>query len=196
MRNIVKPALALAALALAAATSAAPAAVAAEARPAGTASIASVGNGTNLKSGLDFAWIHLQPSYNTEHLVVNRGDNLSAVCATYAGGEWWNLIFDSNKTFAGYTLASYLTAPTRTDCNNIGVRGTVTGETWVHMYPHADWAYLVANNGDAVAPICYVGNTDTDGQWHLFDLVVDRSNQVAGFAVDFAVTAPTPSYAC
>ncbi|MFJ9694033.1 hypothetical protein [Kitasatospora sp. NPDC101183] len=196
MRNVFKPALALAALALATATSLAPAASAAEQRPAvtaGSANITGVGNGSGLIPSLDSAWVHFLPNYDSGHLVVNRGDDIAAVCRVWSNGAAWDLVLDHNKSFAGYTLESYLTVPSTTDCGVIGTPGTVTTQTWVHLYPHADWGYLVANPGDTVAPICSLYNTDTDGRVHLFDLVVDRTNQIAGFAWDSVITAPTPA---
>ncbi|MFE6049317.1 hypothetical protein ACFQ6N_01005 [Kitasatospora sp. NPDC056446] len=207
MRNIVKPALALAALALATATTvAAPAASAAEQKPAAapaaaagrthtdaTANLDGVGVGTQLIPSLDSAWVHFLPTYDSEHLVVNRGHDIATVCWVSRGGEIWDLVLDHNLTYAGYTLESYLTNPSTTWCGSVGTAGTVTTQTWVHLYPRADWGYMVANPGDSVAPMCSVSRIDTDGQWHVFDLVVDRTNQIAGFAWDSVVTAPTPA---
>ncbi|RSN43551.1 hypothetical protein DMC64_23295 [Amycolatopsis sp. WAC 04197] len=148
-----------------------------------TAASAAAGNPTKFQPGIREAWVHFRPTMDSAYVVVSDV-SLRALCYVSAADGLWNLVYDDHAVKVGYTYASYLTAPSGQWCGNVGQgTGGAKGETWVHLYPQANWAHEVMYPGHDVAAICTLGFlTDvSDGSNRRWDLYLDHANNVAGF---------------
>jgi hypothetical protein len=153
----------------------------------------SVATGLNLP----WAWVHFQPTAVSDHLTINQGDAISAVCKVEAlsGGTWvtWDLVYDRTLNFAGYTAASYLTNPTSLWCWDAGNHVIASQTMWVHLATHVSWEHQVINPGDEIAPICSLLGSEGVPTW---DLIIDYNNSpyptLAGFGDDSAIPAAIP----
>ncbi len=139
---------------------------------------ADVGTATKLKpQHYGKAWVHFRPTLNSAYLEVSDA-RLSTVCyVDVFNDRRWNLVVDNSLERAGYTWAEYLTSPSQQWCGNVGrATGGAKADTWVHLFPAADWAYEVIHPGTDVAAICKFGFGTPE--WGLF---VDHSTNVAGY---------------
>ena len=188
MRNPVKSVLAIAALALGVTVAGATTATAAG-KPAAPAT-----RTTAAAAALSSAWVHFLPTYESDHLTINAGDDIETTCWVASEGTIWDLVVDKTLNNTGYTLESYLSTGATQWCGSAGIASGVSSQTWIHLHPEADWEHQVLNPGDSVGSVCSLYNVydPSDGSTRTWDLVVDHTNGLAGFTWDSAVFGSTP----
>jgi hypothetical protein len=182
--KLFKSALVAAAVALAAVTATVPASAAPAPKPANTAGTVEVGARSVLN--IPWAWVHFKPTGISDHLTVNQGELLSAVCATTNEGVNWNLVYDHANNYVGWTFSSYLTNPVD-GC--IVTPYTAGRELWLHLAPHLDWETQIVPQGHRIAPICTLNANGNN-----WELIFDLDNgYLAGYTDYSAVGVPRPS---
>jgi len=156
-----------------------------------SASSAGAGQPTGLN--VSWTWVHFLPTVESDHLTVNQGDDIAAVCKVSRDSTLWNLVYDRTTKFTGYTYASYLTTPSTTDCASVGTSVKAGQALWVHLYPQANWEYQVVNAADILVPVCGLVHHDpSDNSTRFWDLVIDQTNGLTGFTWNSAVGVNPP----
>ncbi|MFI6095870.1 hypothetical protein ACIA8G_09980 [Lentzea sp. NPDC051213] len=123
-------------------------------------SIMGIGRATQVR----FAetWIRFRPNpYNGEHLITRPGHDVATICWVMgADGKLWDMVFDHNQKYIGWTHEENLTVTSSTWCNSFGRGTTLNGTTaWVHLAPYEDWAHEVVHEGNNLASVCYYQQT-------------------------------------
>lgn len=146
---------------------------------------ASIGKGTKFTGTGLTVWAHFRPTLDSGYLPVSAVD-LRAICSVVgAGGVVWNLVYDNHNLRTGFTYASYLTNPELNQgCWNVGkATGGVKADSWVHLYPQANWDHMVVSPGHDIAALCTLGDIydPTDGNYRWWGLFLDHDTNTVGF---------------
>ncbi|MEZ0095212.1 hypothetical protein [Streptacidiphilus sp. EB129] len=194
MSNHLKPAMAIAALALGVSLVGTTTASAAD-KPMTTATAATSAARTAVAApATSSVWVHFLPTYESDHLTINAGDDVGTVCWVASEGTIWDLVVDRTLNNTGYTLESYLSRGANEWCGSAGSASGVSSQTWIHLHPQANWEHQVLNPGDSIGSVCSLPAVydPSDGSHWTWDLVVDHTNGLAGFTWDQAVFGDTP----
>lgn len=146
---------------------------------------AEIGRPTKFTGTSLTVWAHFKPTLDSAYLPVSAVD-LRAVCSVVAAnGVVWNLVYDNHNMRTGFTYASYLKSPELNQgCWNVGrATGGVTADSWVHLYPQANWAHMVISPGHDIAALCTLGDIydPTDGNYRWWGLFLDHATNTVGF---------------